>query len=77
MTKAIETNQNNYSYDYSISMVRCIATISIVMCHMMQWADIELAWWINVGVQIFFCMSGFLYAKWNDTFFVCNNSCAQ
>lgn len=29
----------------------------------MQYLDIELAWWFNVGVQIFLCMSGFLYGK--------------
>ena len=23
----------------------------------------ELAWWFNVGVQMFFCISGFLYAN--------------
>ena len=60
-----ETNLNQYNNarDYSISLVRCVATAFIVICHMMQWADIELAWWINVGVQIFLCMSGFLYAN--------------
>lgn len=29
----------------------------------MQYLSIELVWWFNVGVQIFLCMSGFLYGK--------------
>jgi peptidoglycan/LPS O-acetylase OafA/YrhL len=29
----------------------------------MQYLSIELAWWFNVGVQIFLCMSGYLYGK--------------
>lgn len=50
-------------FDYSISMIRFISTIFIITCHVMQYLDIELAWWFNVGVQIFLCMSGFLYGK--------------
>lgn len=37
--------------------------ISIVLCHFFQYYDIELAWWFNVGVQIFFTISGFLYGR--------------
>lgn len=29
----------------------------------MQYLDCELAWWFNVGVQIFLCISGFLYGN--------------
>lgn len=29
----------------------------------MQWYDCELAWWFNVGVQMFFCLSGYLYGR--------------
>ena len=35
----------------------------IVSCHIMQWSDFELAWWFNVGVQIFLCLSGYLYGQ--------------
>ena len=35
----------------------------IVTCHIMQWLDWELAWWFNVGVQIFLCISGYLYGQ--------------
>mgnify|MGYP003290594979 CR=1 FL=1 len=49
------------SKDYSISFVRCIAMIFIVLCHVQQHYDIKLCWWFNVGVQIFFFISGWLY----------------
>lgn len=49
--------------DISISLIRLIATIMIVTCHFMQQLNNELAWWVNVGVQIFFAMSGYLYGK--------------
>ena len=55
--------------DYSISFVRLIAMLFIVSCHILQFYDNELAWWFNVGVQMFFFISGYLYSnrKVNDT----------
>lgn len=29
----------------------------------MQYYDCELAWWFNVGVQMFLCLSGYLYGR--------------
>ena len=49
--------------NYSISLLRLIAMLFIVLCHFFQYYDVELAWWFNVGVQMFFCISGFLYAN--------------
>ena len=49
--------------DYSISYVRLMAMIFIIICHILQYFNNELAWWFNVGVQIFLFISGFLYAK--------------
>lgn len=49
--------------DYSISVVRFMATCFIVLCHILQFLGCELAFWFNVGVQIFLCISGWLYAK--------------
>ena len=49
--------------DYSISLARFLATSAIIICHIMQYYNFVLAWWFNVGVQIFLCMSGFLYGK--------------
>ncbi|MCF2660187.1 hypothetical protein JQM83_13475 [Parabacteroides distasonis] len=37
--------------------------IMIVICHMLQYYDNELSRWFNVGVQIFFVISGFLYGS--------------
>lgn len=53
--------ENAKNKDYAISLIRLIATGFIVSCHMMQFRDSVFAWWFNVGVQIFLCMSGFLY----------------
>ncbi len=49
--------------DHSISAIRGISMLCIVLCHIMQYLNWELAWWFNVGVQIFLCISGFLYGK--------------
>lgn len=49
--------------DLTISFVRMVAMICIVACHIMQYDTMELAWWLNVGVQIFLCISGYLYGK--------------
>lgn len=45
----------------SISMVRFTAMIMIIACHMFQYYDNELCHWFNVGVQVFFVISGYLY----------------
>lgn len=34
---------------------------SIIACHFCQYYGSEWAWWLNVGVQVFFIISGFLY----------------
>lgn len=49
--------------DINISFIRCIAMFMIVLCHILQYMNNELAWWFNVGVQIFFIISGFLYGQ--------------
>lgn len=50
-------------YDVGIGWVRFIALCSIILCHFLQYYQIELAWWFNVGVQVFFVISGYLYGK--------------
>lgn len=50
-------------YDYKISSIRLLAFCMIVSCHICQFYDLELAWWLNVGVEIFLCISGYLYGK--------------
>lgn len=48
-------------YNPSISMIRLLAMMLIISCHICQYYDSEWAWWLNIGVQIFFILSGFLY----------------
>ena len=59
--ESADRGRSRPQWDAALSLTRLTATLMIVACHMMQWADCELAWWFNVGVQIFFCMSGCLY----------------
>lgn len=33
------------------------------MCHIFQYYQSEIAWWLNVGVQIFIAISGYLYGQ--------------
>ncbi len=47
----------------SISLIRLIALIMIISCHILQGLNLEAAFWLNVGVQIFLFMSGYLYGK--------------
>ena len=49
--------------DNSISCIRLISMIMILLCHFFQYYGNELAWWLNIGVQIFFVVSGFLYGN--------------
>lgn len=49
--------------EYSISMIRLLSLIMIITCHMFQFFNMEIAWWLNVGVQIFLCISGYLYGQ--------------
>ena len=56
-------NVSSMGHDYAISTIRLVAMAMIVLCHIMQYYDFFLAWWFNVGVQIFLCMSGFLYGQ--------------
>ena len=42
-------------------MIRLLAMMLIISCHICQYLDNEWAWWLNIGVQIFFILSGYLY----------------
>lgn len=59
----IQPDKVQASIDISISIIRGIAFCSIVCCHIFQYLNIELAWWFNVGVQVFLCISGYLYGS--------------
>lgn len=49
----------------AISSIRLLAMLMIIVCHIFQGENMVLAWWFNVGVQIFLFMSGFLYGTKN------------
>lgn len=49
------------SKDYRISLLRFCSMIGIILCHIFQYYNNGLAWWLNVGVQIFLLLSGLLY----------------
>lgn len=46
--------------EYEISIIRIISTLCIVACHIQQYFGNTIGSWFNVGVQIFFFMSGYL-----------------
>ena len=66
-TKYNSTSTNRLEYSelryWYVSMIRFIAMGLIIMCHICQFYDSMLAWWFNIGVQIFFVLSGFLYGN--------------
>lgn len=47
--------------DYSISWIRLLSALSIIICHIFQFYGNDLCAWFNVGVQLFFIISGYLY----------------
>lgn len=49
--------------EYAISFTRCIAMVSIVLCHFWQHYGSNLAWIFNFGVQMFLFVSGYLYSE--------------
>ena len=49
------------SQSTAISYLRVLALIMIVSCHFLQKLDNKWAWVLNIGVQIFFLISGYLY----------------
>lgn len=46
---------------YALCVIRWITCIMIVVCHILQGLNNKWAWYLNVGVQIFFFLSGFIY----------------
>ena len=57
----------------AISFVRVCAMISIVSCHLLQAYSNHWAWVLNVGVQVFLVLSGYLYGhkcitQWKEWF---------
>ena len=53
----------NKKIDVSISIIRLISLILIISCHILQGLKLDSAYWVNVGVQMFFFLSGYLYGQ--------------
>ena len=49
--------------DNSISYLRVFSLLCIILCHFFQAYESKLAFWFNIGVQVFVFISGFLYGK--------------
>lgn len=47
----------------AISIIRMMSMILIISCHILQGLNNRWAFWVNIGVQIFFFISGFLYGN--------------
>lgn len=56
-----------YKKDVSLQMIRIISTFSIVLCHLVQELNSDMlaatGQFFNVGVYIFFVISGYLYGE--------------
>ena len=49
------------SYNHTVSFIRLLSMLMIISCHIFQYYDHVLAYVLNVGVQVFLVMSGYLY----------------
>lgn len=49
--------------DYSLSFVRLIGINMIIICHICQYYNLGIAWWLNSGVQLLLFLSGYLYSN--------------
>ena len=52
-----------HSESIAISFIRVLAMCLIIACHFSQASGYNIAFLLNVGVQLFFLTSGFLYGK--------------
>ena len=49
--------------DAAISLIRLLSLLAIIICHILQGLNLEAAFWLNIGVQVFLFMSGYLYGQ--------------
>ncbi len=49
------------SQSSAVSLIRVLAITMIFSCHILQYYKIPLAYWLNVGVEMFLFISGFLF----------------
>lgn len=53
----------NKEYEPGLGMLRFTAMLCIVVCHVFQFFSNSLAFYFNVGVPVFLCLSGYLFGK--------------
>ena len=58
-----EAGKITHSESTALSVIRIFAMTMIVLCHVSQCYGFRISYLLNVGVQIFFFMSGFLYGR--------------
>ncbi len=56
-------NYMDKSESTAIDLLRCIAILSIIICHLYAYYENEWAQIFNIGVQVLFAISGYLYGK--------------
>ena len=49
--------------EYRISIIRILSMLAIVLCHIFQATEMNIAFGLNVGIQIFLFVSGFLCGR--------------
>ena len=47
----------------TISKIKMVSMLMIISCHILQGLGNKWAFWVNVGVQVFLFISGFLYGN--------------
>lgn len=52
--------------NYTISFIRGISTLLIVITHLCLYFNFYVAYWCNIAVQIFFFISGYLYGTHSE-----------
>lgn len=63
LNASTQTTDPAASRDICLSFVRFVATLLIVLCHILQHYGYWTAFWFNCGVQIFIFISGFIFGQ--------------
>ncbi len=51
------------SYSHGFGVLRFLAMLCIVVCHILQQAGDRLAFYLNIGVPVFLCISGYIFGS--------------
>ncbi len=61
MNNEVEQKEQSTTKQYELSVIRLISICFIVACHILQYYNNKWAFILNIGVQFFLILSGFLY----------------